>query len=417
MLDQRRRRHRQHGVGRRRAGHDQPRRVRRRQGRRSSPSPRPPRSTTPTAASASTSSPRARSSPTTSSAPVRKRNAWPAASVPMGRIGTTDEVADVGAVAVLRPVVVRHRRDDPDRRRPARRDTSHRRCTARARAWHRPPVRRVRHSTQEGATMTTTPNRSATSAPRWVDAELAADVDTLDALVTDDFRLVGPFGFVLDKQQWLDRYRSGDFTTTTLDMARRRRPRVRRQRRHDRHPVPRSGLQGLAVERRLPHHPRVRPRTATNGRSPACNSARRRDVERHRRTGRARSPRRPPVRRSAPARPVWPARPTRRAWPGRGTARSGIGPCSSATVALSGSSIEALHEVEPGGVDPRLEIRRRPAMPSRSSSRSGRGAGSRTACAATGWAASRFFSAVVRPVASRKPIIPAERGRLTRVTT
>lgn len=50
----------------------------------------------------------------------------------------------------------------------------------------------------------------------WVDAELAADLETLDALATDDFRLVGPFGFVLDKQQWLDRYRSGDFATTTL---------------------------------------------------------------------------------------------------------------------------------------------------------------------------------------------------------
>lgn len=50
----------------------------------------------------------------------------------------------------------------------------------------------------------------------WVDAELAADVRTLDALATDDFHLVGPFGFVLDKEQWLDRYRSGDFATTAL---------------------------------------------------------------------------------------------------------------------------------------------------------------------------------------------------------
>jgi ketosteroid isomerase-like protein len=50
----------------------------------------------------------------------------------------------------------------------------------------------------------------------WTSAEVAADVDTLDALVTDDFRLVGPFGFVLDKEQWLDRYRSGDFATTAL---------------------------------------------------------------------------------------------------------------------------------------------------------------------------------------------------------
>jgi ketosteroid isomerase-like protein len=50
----------------------------------------------------------------------------------------------------------------------------------------------------------------------WVDAELAADIEALDALTTDDFRFVGPFGFVLDKQHWLDRYRSGDLTTTTL---------------------------------------------------------------------------------------------------------------------------------------------------------------------------------------------------------
>jgi len=53
-------------------------------------------------------------------------------------------------------------------------------------------------------------------AAAWVRAELAADVDTLETLVTDDFRLVGPFGFVLDKQQWLDRYRSGDFHATGL---------------------------------------------------------------------------------------------------------------------------------------------------------------------------------------------------------
>jgi len=51
---------------------------------------------------------------------------------------------------------------------------------------------------------------------RWVDAEVAGDVDTLDTLATADFRLVGPFGFILDKQQWLDRYRSGDFATKSL---------------------------------------------------------------------------------------------------------------------------------------------------------------------------------------------------------
>jgi ketosteroid isomerase-like protein len=52
---------------------------------------------------------------------------------------------------------------------------------------------------------------------RWAAAELDADVATLERIVTDDFRLVGPFGFVLDKEQWLDRYRSGDLSTTALE--------------------------------------------------------------------------------------------------------------------------------------------------------------------------------------------------------
>jgi ketosteroid isomerase-like protein len=64
--------------------------------------------------------------------------------------------------------------------------------------------------------MTTTTEQIRDLGARWVDAELAADVDTLASLVTDDFRLVGPFGFVLDKEQWLDRYRSGDFSTAAL---------------------------------------------------------------------------------------------------------------------------------------------------------------------------------------------------------
>jgi ketosteroid isomerase-like protein len=51
---------------------------------------------------------------------------------------------------------------------------------------------------------------------RWAEAEQRADVETLDALAVADFALVGPLGFVLDKQQWLDRYRTGDLLTSSL---------------------------------------------------------------------------------------------------------------------------------------------------------------------------------------------------------
>jgi ketosteroid isomerase-like protein len=51
---------------------------------------------------------------------------------------------------------------------------------------------------------------------RWASAEIEADTSALDALAVDDFMLVGPVGFVLNKQQWLDRYRQRDLLTRSL---------------------------------------------------------------------------------------------------------------------------------------------------------------------------------------------------------
>ena len=51
---------------------------------------------------------------------------------------------------------------------------------------------------------------------RWARAERTADTAELDALTTDDYTVVGPVGFMLTKQQTLDRYRSDTFVTHDL---------------------------------------------------------------------------------------------------------------------------------------------------------------------------------------------------------
>ncbi|WP_163510575.1 nuclear transport factor 2 family protein [Fodinicola acaciae] len=51
---------------------------------------------------------------------------------------------------------------------------------------------------------------------RWATAEQSGDTATLASLVVDDFTLVGPLGFILDRDQWLHRYESGGLTTEKL---------------------------------------------------------------------------------------------------------------------------------------------------------------------------------------------------------
>ncbi len=43
----------------------------------------------------------------------------------------------------------------------------------------------------------------------WADAERAGDSTALDALLHPEFVGIGPFGFVLDRAQWLERFANG----------------------------------------------------------------------------------------------------------------------------------------------------------------------------------------------------------------
>jgi uncharacterized protein (TIGR02246 family) len=50
----------------------------------------------------------------------------------------------------------------------------------------------------------------------WVQAEAGNDASALEPLLTGDFTAVGPRGFVLDREQWLERYRSRALRNTTF---------------------------------------------------------------------------------------------------------------------------------------------------------------------------------------------------------
>lgn len=51
---------------------------------------------------------------------------------------------------------------------------------------------------------------------RWADAVLASDAEALAGLSTEDFTIVGPLGFVLDRERWLGSYAGGGLVTHQL---------------------------------------------------------------------------------------------------------------------------------------------------------------------------------------------------------
>jgi ketosteroid isomerase-like protein len=52
---------------------------------------------------------------------------------------------------------------------------------------------------------------------RFAEAQRLSDLDALSELLTDDFKLVGPLGFIVPKQQWLEQFRSGALQIESLE--------------------------------------------------------------------------------------------------------------------------------------------------------------------------------------------------------
>jgi hypothetical protein len=52
---------------------------------------------------------------------------------------------------------------------------------------------------------------------RFAEAQRLSDVDTLSKLLTDDFKLVGPLGFVVPKHLWLEQFRAGTLQIESLE--------------------------------------------------------------------------------------------------------------------------------------------------------------------------------------------------------
>lgn len=52
---------------------------------------------------------------------------------------------------------------------------------------------------------------------RYAEAQRRPDVNELSGLLTDDFKLVGPLGFVVPKEQWLEQFRTRRLQIQSLE--------------------------------------------------------------------------------------------------------------------------------------------------------------------------------------------------------
>jgi ketosteroid isomerase-like protein len=52
---------------------------------------------------------------------------------------------------------------------------------------------------------------------RFAEAQTLPDLNALSELLTEDFKLVGPLGFVVSRNQWLEQFRSGALQIESLE--------------------------------------------------------------------------------------------------------------------------------------------------------------------------------------------------------
>lgn len=57
-----------------------------------------------------------------------------------------------------------------------------------------------------------------TALSEWADAEAAGDASALQSMLAADFAAVGPLGFALSRQEWLDRHKSGDLSYARFEL-------------------------------------------------------------------------------------------------------------------------------------------------------------------------------------------------------
>ena len=53
----------------------------------------------------------------------------------------------------------------------------------------------------------------------WTTAEINADETALDKALTDDFTAIGPLGFTLSKQDWIDRHGPGNLRYESFELT------------------------------------------------------------------------------------------------------------------------------------------------------------------------------------------------------